>query len=508
MQALKIIFKIVILFTALFVVFNFFSCKKNKLTTDSGAKVSFSQDSILFDTVFTTIGSSTRNFRIRNKNNSRINISSIVLQGGTASAFKINVDGSPGTSFTDVEIAANDSIYVFVQVKVNPTNSNSPLIVSDVLRFVVNGNEQIVQLEAWGQDAYYHYPTDAIKFRDGSYLPYSLCDNNVASFTQVGYEIVWKKDKPHVIYGYCVVDSLQKLKIQAGTKIYLNYRASLWVFKDGQIQVLGQKSNEVIFQGARREKTLTGTLSGIDVDFTDEPGLWDRIWINEGSENNIIDYAIIKNGFIGIQAEIFGNTIGVPGKLTITNTKIQNMSKWGLYCLAYKVVGSNNVISNCQEHSLNLTLGGAYSFIHCTFANFWSKDKPRELATINVNNYTETQVIPINAYFGNCIIDGKLTNEMNLDIKSTATPTVVFSNSWIKTNANTSDANQFINIKKASTSLKYKDTEKYDFEPDNETLHKGFVHPKASTDAALVPTDIMGISRNTSSITAGAYESP
>ncbi|MEI8137749.1 MAG: hypothetical protein WCH21_10540, partial [Bacteroidota bacterium] len=80
---MRIIIKIAV-FTALsFLIFDFSSCKKDKLITDSGAKVQLSQDSILFDTVFTTIGSSTRNIRVRNKNNQRIKISSIELQNGT-----------------------------------------------------------------------------------------------------------------------------------------------------------------------------------------------------------------------------------------------------------------------------------------------------------------------------------------------------------------------------------------------------------------------------------------
>ena len=489
---------------ALFVLTTFliFSCKKDKLNNDSNARVYFSQDSVLFDTVFTTIGSSTQNIRVRNTSNQRIKISSIYLQGGESSPFILNVDGASGKSFTDVEIAANDSIYIFIQVYINPTNANSPLIISDAIHFVVNGNQQNIPLEAWGQDAYYHRPTDAITFSDGSYLPYSLCDYVTNAYTMNGSEIVWKNDKPHVIYGYCVVDSLQKLKIQAGTRIYLNSKASIWVYKYGQLQVLGQKGNEVVFQGARREQ-----------DYADKPGQWDRIWINEGSIDNKIDYAIIKNGYIGVQAELFGNSGSVQHHLDITNTKIQNMSMWGFYGLAFSVTGGNNVFSNCLEHSVNLTLGGYYSFVHCTFSNFWgtsnnTNGKIREKPTVNINNYNDLQEIPLYAYFGNCIVDGKLTNEISLDLKTSLTPTVVFSNCWIKTTADVTDANRFVNVRKEGTSLTYKDLSKYDFEPDGDTRVKGFVHPKALADAALFPVDIKNTARNTASVSAGAYEIP
>ncbi|MGZ3921684.1 MAG: hypothetical protein ACXVC7_15395, partial [Bacteroidia bacterium] len=443
------------------------SCKKDKFTTDSSATVHMSQDSVLFDTVFTTIGSSTKNIRIVNNNSQKIKIASLTLQSGGTTGFKLNVDGVPGTSFSDLEIAAHDSMYIFIQVNVNPTNQNSPLIISDAINLTVNGNQKSVYLEAWGQDAYYHRPTTAIKFADGSYLAYST----VSSGTNV--TVTWTNDKPHVIYGYLVVDSTQKLIMNAGTRVYFNYKAALWVYRYGELQVLGQKGNEVTFQGARRE-----------LDYADEPGQWDRIWINEGSTNNIIDYAIIKNGYIGVQAELFGSNFYEPKKLTITNTKIQNMSLWGIYGLAFNIYGGNNVVSNCQEYSMNLQLGGSYKFYQCTFSNFWSKDKQREKPTVNISNYDAQQVLPDTLYMGNCIIDGTLANELNLDLNysnSSVQPKITFSSSWIKTNGNITDATKFIDVRAGSTSLNYTDKALYNFEPlGSETQHRNFGGPNCS----------------------------
>jgi hypothetical protein len=485
-------------------VMHFFSCKKNKLITDPGARVEISQDSVLFDTVFTSIGSATQNIRIRNKNQQKIKITSIQLAGGSASAFKVNVDGSPGTSFSDIEIAAEDSMYIFLQVNVNPNNLNSPFIIRDSLIFLVNGNTQKVQLEAWGQNAYYHHPKSAIKFKDGSFLPFSLCDSLPGSFTMNGSEVVWNNDKPHVIYGYCVVDEFQKLRIQAGTKIYMNNRSSLWVYQGGEIKILGQKGNEVIIQGVRREK-----------EYEDKPGQWDRIWINEGSNNNEIDYAIIKNGFIGVQAELFGDSLGGKGQLKLTNTKIQNMSKWGLYCFAYKVFAGNNVVSNCLEYCVKIQAGGAYLFLQNTFANYWSQpDKTRELPAFILNNYNEDpnthqiQVLPLNAYFGNCIIDGKLDNELSMDVKNdnTFAPKYKFSSCLVKSTNNLSDTSHYLDLRKVGEALKYKDVAKYNFEPDGEGQVKDFKGPNAVNDQSYFMTDINGKARNPVIVNAGAYE--
>jgi hypothetical protein len=369
------------------------------------------------------------------------------------------------------------------------------LVVEDELEFSVNGNTQIMKLEAWGQDAYYHRPTNAIKFRDGQYLPYSLISSNPNADT------IWKKDKPHVIFGYLVVDSAQKLTIQAGVQIYLTYKSSIWVYRYGQLRVLGQKGNEVVFQSARREK-----------DYADEEGQWDRIWINEGSTQNKIDYAVIKNGVIGIQAERFGNDLSEPARLTITNTKIQNMSLFGMYCVAYSVTAGNNVIGSCQSCCLNLTVGGDYKFYHCTFANFWNKGKGRENPAINISNYTKFQVLPLTTYFGNCIIDGKRDNEINLDIKEDTVfkPSYVFSNSWLKTNAATTNTVIYKRVRASTTSLNFKEPEKYDFEPKpDETRIKLFTGPGANSDLLKYFTDIKGTTRKDAAnggVTAGAYE--
>ncbi len=107
----------------------FVSCKKDKVITSSTAKLSFSQDSVLFDTVFTSIGSTTKLFRVHNPNNGKVTISSVRLARGTSSFYRLNVDGVAGKSFSNVEIAAKDSMYIFVEVTIDPNNQNNPTLI-------------------------------------------------------------------------------------------------------------------------------------------------------------------------------------------------------------------------------------------------------------------------------------------------------------------------------------------------------------------------------------------
>lgn len=394
----------------------FYSCKKDEFIEDANAKLEFSEDSILFDTVFTTIGSVTKQFKIYNRNDQPIKISSITMGKGTASQFKINVDGVSGSSFTDIEIPKKDSLFVFVEATIDPTNVNSPLIVQDQIVFTTNGNTQTVQLEAWGQDAYYHYPDTHI---DG-FPNFSIICNSGSN--------VWINDKPHVIYGYAVVDSNCTLTIQAGVKVYLHQNAGIWVYRYGSLKVQGTLAEPVTFQGDR-----------LEVDYKDLPGQWDRIWINEGNTNSQIDYAIIKNGFIGLQIEPLSQVLS--NKLILSNTIIKNMSGIGILGGASTIIGTNNVVANCGQYLAALTLGGSYSFRHCTFANYWNMSE-RTTPSIYINNYNSANAIDLDsAYFGNCIIDGALANEIQLD--STSGPykfKYKFEFSMLKTGLNTSNS--------------------------------------------------------------------
>ena len=69
-----------------------------------GDPLLFSTDTVLFDTLFTTVGSVTRRLRILNENEHAISIDNISLAGGAASPYNIFVNGDKGFSFNDVVI--------------------------------------------------------------------------------------------------------------------------------------------------------------------------------------------------------------------------------------------------------------------------------------------------------------------------------------------------------------------------------------------------------------------
>lgn len=401
------------------------SCKKDELLTDSSAKLEFSTDSVLFDTVFHFAGSTTKIFRIYNKHDQPINISKAYLATGTSSAFKLNIDGISTTSsapvLTDIEIMGGDSLYVFVQVFVNPSGS-APMLIKDSIIFETNGNIQDVKLTAIGQDVYLHKPLPG-KF-------YSIIG---VSGTKTGLP----NDKPHLMFGYVVVDSAATVCIQAGTKIYMHNHAVLWVYKDGTLQILGEPGNEVTFQGDRLEQ-----------EYKNVPGQWGKIWLSSLSKNNIIDWAIIKNGGIGIQADSVAST--TTPTLRLSNTIIKNMSAAALYGQGAHIRAVNCVFANCGQYVAALTIGGKYRFEHCTFANYWGYDTRTTPLLLMTNYYVSAGGANIlrsldSCYFGNCILYGNNAEEIGIDSLAGGNFSYKFEYTLLKTERNIANGTHYNN---------------------------------------------------------------
>ena len=361
-------------------------CRKDEFNNDPNFSLGFSTDTVMFDTVFTTIGSSTRSLVIRNTGKNKINISKIILARGKASPFRLNIDGIATEEYQDLEIGPNDSAYIFVKVTIDPNKANNPLIESDSIVFETNGKIQDVKLVAWGQDAYFHLNT---------------------IYTS---EVTLPVDKPHVIYGKLTADNGCILNIKAGTKLYFHNGSSLEIRKGASIQVSGTLEAPVLFKGDRMEDY-----------YLDKPGLWDGIWLQNGSRNNSFTYAEITNALVGIQADTSGFADGEP--LRLHNCMIHNMTNYGIRATKAKIVATNCQITNCGGNVVSIENGGNYDFRNCTLARYFSgKGYP----AVSISNYFQDSTgkqFPealTGAYFGNCIVSGNQSDEIALyELKGT-----------------------------------------------------------------------------------------
>jgi hypothetical protein len=415
------------------------ACRKDEQFTDaSGISLELGQDTVLFDTIFTTVPFSvTKRFVVHNRNSEAVRVD-INLEGGTPSPYRINVDGASGVSFDDVEIRGGDSIFVFVEASLDQNNTNNPYIIEDHILFNTNGTEQEVLLLAWGQDAHFFYPDRAIQ----GFPPFSIIaglDDNGQGTCET---VLWTDDKPYVIYGYAVVDSCSTLQIDPGVRVHFHGGGGLWVYRWGQIQADGTVDEPITFQGDRLEPF-----------YAELPGQWDRIWINEGpaaNENRFVN-CVVKNSLIGIQCETFPLYPEEPTsatRLVLDKVKIRNCSAVGLLSRNYRIQATNLLVGDCAQYGVALTGGGEYLFDQFTLANYWDYDIRQTPAFYMTNAFRDiTNTIQVrqivNSNFLNGIIHGANANEFLYEFNDLDEPVLSFQRMMLRTDVSTTNTTFF-----------------------------------------------------------------
>lgn len=449
-----------------------FSCNREEIQKDPSARLAFSTDTLTFDTIFTSFGSTTRNFRIYNPYNKTLRISSIELLGGTSSHFQLNVDGLQAVKVENLDILPYDSMYVFVQVYIDPNATNAPLLVEDHLEFRTNGNVQNVTLEAWGQD---------VHFINGEVI---------ASQT-------WTGDKPYLIYNWMEVDSGQTLTLEEGTRVFMHRGTDVVI--SGNLVANGTLEKPVILQGDRLEQ-----------DYEDIPGQWNALAFSPSSDSNYLRFTTIKNGVV-IQLGAVDDTRQV--KLNMENCKILNMTFAGIYAFGAKITGVNLVAANAGNMLMGLLRGGTYKFYHSTFYNQGVFFSGRSLPSIVMSNYAADEDNQLyygaltDSYFGNCIIWGTLEDEIGFASDSSGGEMNYFFDHCLLrlrsadidiTNKAHYDSIWYLSVPK------FRDVDKWNFELD--TL--SFAKDKGSVSLGqMFPLDFNGKSRvDDAKPDLGAYE--
>jgi hypothetical protein len=369
-----------LLFISIAILILFFNaCKKESFITSPDAQVTLSDEELKFDTVFTTTGSITQSFKIINENDQKLRLSSIKLMGGNSSYFKINADGFIGPEVSNIEIEANDSVYVFVSVSINQNAANIPFIVEDSIQISYNGTNRQVNLEAWGQNAHF--------YRD----------------KEITTNEIWNNDLPYVILGSLTIDPNKKLTINKGCRIYVHADAPIIV--DGTLEVNGAKDtvDRVQFRGDR-----------LDEPYNDFPGGWPGIYFRSTSKDNVFNYAVIKNAYQALAVL----DLSINPKLTLNECIIDNAYDAGIIAVNSSIRARNCLISNCGQNVI-LAKGGDYQFTHCTVATFSNSYILHRDPVLYVSNYVLVNNVPdvkaLTAVFRNCIFwgqDGTVEDEV------------------------------------------------------------------------------------------------
>lgn len=387
----------------------FLGCEREYAFRGSSEGLNFSTDTVAFDTIFTSVGSTTHNLRVYNPIQDDIIIDAIELVGGDDSDFMLNVNGVAGSMVRDINLRGNDSLFVFVEVNNNnPRSDSAPFVMSDSLIFYTRDRIQSVQLLAYGQNV----------------VPLRKETLETQTFT---------KEKPYLIYDYVVVDSSETLTIDPGARLHFHKDASLIVF--GSLEVNGKVDDPVIFASDRREEW-----------YEDKPGQWGYIHLMPGSRNNSFNHAIIRNSTMGLVVDSIGVEDDEP-PLYLNNVRIEHIASQGLIAQNSSIVASNSVFADCGSASVALTVGGDYEFNHCTIANYFTWTYRSTPALVISNYFTDADNIdryfPLEAAnFNNCIVYGRSDNEVDLDFQVDEDQDVAdwvnvnFSHSLVKIGAN------------------------------------------------------------------------
>ena len=305
-------------------------------TTSPSALLAFSADTIRFDTVFTTIGSATQLFKVYNRGDEPMMLSSIRLAGRGETGFRVNVDGLSGTEFTDVEVRDGDSLYVFVEVTVDPRNEDNPFLLRDSLQFLLqSGICQQVQLEAYGQDMI------------------------VLRGTVFSTDTTLTGERPHVVYDSLVVDSNATLSLSEGVRLHFHNGAFVRVY--GTLKADGSVERPVVFRGDRLDRMFD------DLPYDRLDNQWGGITLSASSFDNYLNHVDIHSGSWGIRCD---SSASDRNKLTIENSVIHNVAGNALSAVGGRLWIGNSELTNAGSHCLKVR-GGDVQVVHSTLANFY-----------------------------------------------------------------------------------------------------------------------------------------
>ena len=370
---------------------------EEEITFEKDAVLTFSTDTVLFDTLFTSVGSITKRLRIFNRNEKAVNISRLYLGKGDGSEYSITVNGERKSSFEDEVILGNDSLLLLIDVIIDPQDQDLPFLVKDSVVVESNGNFGHVKLVTWGQDAVF--------------LNAEVIDCNST----------WTADRPYVIYNFALVDTLCTLQAEPGTRIFLDNDAALFV--KGSLQLNGTLEDKIIVRNTR-----------LDPKFDVAPGQWDGIYYLEGSFDNSIEHAVISNGTWGLR-------LGVPDDdkefdLVIGNTLIEHMSVGGIMAFSSDIRAYNTVVYNCGLAVIGNYIGGNYEYEHCTFVNDPSsffRDTPSfQFSDVNLLDDESTLSDELDLKIVNSVLWGAENNEILIALSEQNSVTLEIHDNIIK----------------------------------------------------------------------------
>lgn len=464
------------------------SCAEYNVSDDPSLRLSFSQDTLSFDTVFTEQGSATLQMKIYNSNPCALLIDRIWLEEGKA--FRVNIDGEPQLDkLTRLQINGGDSLYVFVRVEIDPTNENNPVLVSDNLFFhLANNATQQVRLEAYGQDV--------VRVRP----PVGETRTQMRSFT-------FRAEKPYLVFDTLVIGG--QTRMEAGATIYMHHGACIYAL--GDVTAAGTLDQPIVVRGDRLDRLFDS------VPYAFAGGSWNGIYLQADRQRSYdLRYVDILSGNVGLYC-VNTNTSSMP-QLKMDGCRIHNHSLYGLVLLNVNALVTNSEISNCASYCVYCS-GGKHEFVHSTIASYFNYTSIRiqsvakdDVAAVFIDNLSKTGPATTTSFY-NSIITGYLPNQLVVATPFDQYYAGAFVGNYLKTDTlrmpnardntywqKTDTAKVFVN-----DFYKYKEYVYYDFRLDSLSPAIGIAD---SITALPYPVDRLNVSRALARPDAGCYQHP
>jgi len=326
------------------------SCRDQQLTTSTDARLKFSEELVNFDTVFTSMGSSTRIIMVYNPNPNAVCISRVWWKNGKN--FFANLDGENNSSlWNDLQLFGGDSLYLFIRTEIDPYGDNQHPIEVDTLFFEVNGNRQYIAVQAYGMDV--EKIVGPKHYKDGT------------TFTA---------NKPYLVYDTIYIDGA--LTIAEGATFYMHNNARMIVY--GNVMAHGSQDRPIRFMGDRTDYLFP------KVPYRVASGQWGGLFLidttSHGSGFNYdLENVHLLSGQVGLSC--YCKSKEQLSHLIMHNARVHNMSSCGMVLENTHATISNVEISNCASYGLYLC-GGNHRIEHLSVANYFGYP----YTTINIHS--------------------------------------------------------------------------------------------------------------------------
>ena len=469
---MKILRYFLLLMAAVTMAAGFTACINDDISTSPSDQPTFSVDTLKMGTVFTEDVTVTHKFTVRNRNDKGINISDIRLSGPNADLFRLNVDGLAGKTFQNVEIRANDSIYVFVEATLPANGGTTPQTVNATVDFLTNGVTSHVVLRADGQDV---TRLRALTITEDTHLA---------------------KGRPYQIFDALVVAEGRTLTLDPGADLRFHDGATFIV--RGTLICNGTLRDPVSIAGDRTGNVIT------DITFDLMSRQWNGLQFTVSSHGNRMVHTHLRNTWYGVIVSGDGkpSADGAP-KLWLQNTRLRNSGDLVLEVYDADVQAYGCEFAEAANGVVRLQ-GGSHIFNHCTFANYYLFSAiggaALTLEHLSPENDAETGTPYTKALISNSIIYGLGPDISPGDLLGTE---VTLNHCLLRSNG--TDDDNFIACLWDKDPLYYTVREDYIFDyrvkPESPAIGAG--DPALTLPDAAV--DAYGLTRSTTAPTLGAY---